>query len=116
MTPLEEAERKSRLWHILDACEQLMEFTASRSAADYQSDRMLRLAVERLFIIIGEAVSRLRVADPNTASRILDAVQIVAFRNQLVHNYPTINDDEVWAIIQHDVPLLLADVRRLLSE
>ena len=116
MTPLEEAERKSRLWHILDACEQLSEFTGSRSAADYESDRMLRLAVERLFIIIGEAVSRLRAVDPEAAARIPDAAQIVAFRNQLVHNYPAINNDEVWAIIQHDLPLLLGEVRSLFSK
>jgi uncharacterized protein with HEPN domain len=30
----------------------------------------------------------------------------VDFRNQLAHEYPTVDNAFVWAIIEHDVPLL----------
>lgn len=33
-------------------------------------------------------------------------VDIVDFRNQLTHEYPTVDDALVWAIIVKDVPVL----------
>lgn len=40
---------------------------------------------------------------------------IIAFRNQLVHNYPNVDNNAVWVIVQREVPLLLERVRPLLS-
>ncbi len=35
-----------------------------------------------------------------------NARKIVGFRNQLVHDYVAIKDEIVWAIVQHDAPVL----------
>jgi uncharacterized protein with HEPN domain len=40
---------------ILQAVKGLEDFTVNKNFADYQSDRMLQMAVERGFEIIGEA-------------------------------------------------------------
>lgn len=50
------------------------------------------------------------------AARIPDVPQIVAFRNQLIHGYATVNQDTVWNIAQHALPGLLAAVQQLLDD
>ncbi len=52
--------------------------------------------MERHFEIIGEALNRLAKLDPDTAGRITDAAQIIAFRNVLIHGYDAIDDSRVW--------------------
>ena len=114
MTPLEEAERQSRLWHIAEACSAVLEFTSGRSIEDYKSTRMLQSAVERELTKLGEAMRRLRQVYPDISSKITDVPGIIGFRNQLIHNYPAIDAEEVWEIVKHEVPRLLAEVRALL--
>jgi uncharacterized protein with HEPN domain len=48
--------------------------------------------------------------------RVGSAQMIVAFRNRLVHGYETIRDETVWEAIQKSLPILLADVSRLLDQ
>ena len=79
-------------------------------------DDLLRSAVERQFMTIGEALGRLRYFDAATASRITDVQRIIAFRNVIVHRYTDIDDNLVWTAAVEKVPLLLAEVRRLLDE
>jgi uncharacterized protein with HEPN domain len=82
--------------------------------ADYEGDDLLRLATERLLITIGEALRRAAEVDPDLMDQIGRSDQIIAFRNQLVHNYPSIDSGKVWRIIEHDLPILLAEVRTIL--
>ena len=50
------------------------------------------------------------------AARIPDLAQIVAFRNQLIHGYATVNVGTVWNINQTALPALLDAVQVLLDE
>ena len=45
-----------------------------------------------------------------------DLPQIVAFRNQLIHGYATVNVGTVWNIAQNALPTLLDAVQALLDE
>lgn len=54
----------------------------------------------------GEAVSALSRVKPDTFASITRARRIVDFRNQLTHEYPTVDDALVWAIADRDVPVL----------
>ena len=65
------------------AAELIRTFSAGRSPDDYRSDDMLKAAIERQFIVIGEALSRLERTDPSVVSRIGDYRKIIAFRNTL---------------------------------
>jgi uncharacterized protein with HEPN domain len=115
MSQLELLERKTRLWHIEQSASAVVEYVAGRSWSDYQTDRKLRAAIEREMIIIGEAMRRALEIDRQLVNRITDVDQIVAFRNQLVHNYPNLDQTKIWKVIQDDLPLLLTEVRAVLA-
>ena len=66
--------------------------------------------------VIGEALNQLAKLDAARAARIPDVPQIVAFRNQLIHGYATVNPDTVWNIAQNALPGLLSAVQALLDE
>ncbi|MGB5550255.1 MAG: HepT-like ribonuclease domain-containing protein [Thermoanaerobaculia bacterium] len=70
---------------IRDAAAFVLEATRDSDLARYLENRLLRQAVERNFEIIGEALNRLRRADPETADRIGETPRIVALRNILAH-------------------------------
>ena len=107
-------EIESRLWHIAAACEKVIRITAGKTIEEYASDDLLPDAVERQLTIVGEAVARIAEVDRPTAQKLGEYPRIVAFRNQLVHNYPHIDHAAVWSIIQREVPVLLERVRDLL--
>jgi len=101
---------------IRDAAAFILQVTAGKSLEDFESDRLLRQAVERNLEIIGEAVSRLTRVDPDVASRIGECRQIIAFRNILIHGYDIIDQAKVWQVIADDLPELRNQVTELLQE
>src|SRR5208337_3584785 len=52
-------EARKYLFDIQEGAGFVSQFTAGKALADYQRDPMLRLAVERAFTIIGEALTQL---------------------------------------------------------
>ena len=91
-------------------------FTAGRSLKEYQTDDLLRSAVERQFEIIGEAINRLSKLDPPTSARIQGYQRIIAFRNVLIHGYDAIDDRVVWEAVQDKLPILHRQVDVLMRE
>lgn len=79
----------------------------------YLSDVCLRRAVERNITIIGEAMNRLLHIAPGidiTAAR-----RIVDTRNYVIHGYDSVTDDIMWGIVVRHLPLLRAEVEKLLE-
>ena len=97
------------------AAQEIRQFTTGRSLSDYQTDRLLRAAIERWFIIIGEALTRLERLDTSWAGRISDFRKIVGFRNILVHGYEAIDDEIVWKTLQDYLPILIGEVENQIS-
>jgi uncharacterized protein with HEPN domain len=100
----------------LRAAELLAEFSSGKSFTDYLADAMLRSAVERQFEIIGEALNNLSKVDPNLAASIPDLPCIVAFRNNLLHGYASVDDALVWQVLTEKRPQLEEHIRQLLAE
>ena len=94
----------------------IQSFTAGMDAAAYAANDMAQAAVERKFEIIGEALNQLAKLDTALAVRTPDLPQIVAFRNQLIHVYSTVNLSTVWNVTQNALPSLLDAVQALLNE
>lgn len=63
-------EARKYLYDIQEAAALAAQFTAGKDFAAYQRDAMLRLAVERAFAIIGEALAQLARVEPKTFSMV----------------------------------------------
>jgi len=86
-------QRDSRafLWDVRESASAIQGFLAGMDTAAFAANAMAQAAVERKFEIIGEALNQLAKVDAVLAARITDLPQIVAFRNQLIHGYATVN-------------------------
>ena len=104
------------LWDVRESALAIQSFTAGMDAAAYAANEMAQAAVERKFEIIGEALNQLARLDSALAARIPDLAQIVAFRNQLIHGYATVNVSTVWNVARNALPPLVEAVRALLDE
>jgi uncharacterized protein with HEPN domain len=80
---------------------------------EYHADKLVKAAVERKFEIIGEALNRLSRLSPATAAAIQEHAKIIAFRNFVIHGYDVVSDPIVWDVVQHKLPLLIADVEQI---
>jgi len=104
------------LWDVREAALAIQAFTAEMDLTVYEANAMAQAAVERKFEIIGEALNQFAKLDATLAARIPDLAQIVAFRNQLIHGYTTVNVSTVWNVLRNALPPLLAVVEALLDE
>lgn len=82
----------------------------------YKKNVMLKRAVERDLEIIGEALNRILKSDNSFEAEISDAKAIVGLRNQVIHAYDNISDENIWAIIVNHLPKLKTEIEKLLSE
>lgn len=105
-----------RLRDVRDAAREILSFTDGKTYEDYLADRALRLIVERLFEIVGEAMSQARSEDPALDEAIPEAHQVVGMRNRIIHGYDVVRHDVVWDSVVHDVPALLARVNLVLDK
>jgi len=104
------------LWDVREAAVAIQSFTAGMDAAAFAGNAMAQAAVERKFEIIGEALNQLVKLDGSLATRIPDLPRIVAYRNQLIHGYATVNIGTVWNVLTNALPPLLGVVQTMLDE
>jgi len=108
-------DKRAYLADIIESCAAITAAVSGLELKDYETNRLVRSSVEREFIIIGEAVAALARVDSNSFDSISRGRRIVDFRNQLTHEYPTVDDALVWAVIKHDVPLLHREATALMN-
>ena len=108
-------DERAYLTDIIEACAAIESAVSGLDLAGYRLDRLVRSAVEREFIIVGEAVAALSRLSPQAFERITQARRIVDFRNQLTNEYPAVDDAVVWLIAEHDVPVLKIECAALLE-
>jgi len=97
---------------IIDACAAIEAVLAGLTLADYLERRSVRSAVEREFIIIGEAVRRLGEIAPVLFASIPEARRIIGFRNVLTHDYAGVDDESVFDYARTDI----VELRRVCGE
>lgn len=108
-------DARAYLSDIVEACDAITVAVRDLDLARYQGSRLVRSSVEREFIIIGEAAAALARLAPKVFDAITRARRIVDFRNHLTHEYPAVDDALVWAVIEHDVPVLRRECAGLIS-
>ncbi len=80
---------------------------------DYTKDTILKRAIERDLEIIGEAINRILTIEPEFP--IQNARKIVGLRNQIIHAYDNISDENIWGIILNHLPNLKAEIGILIK-
>jgi uncharacterized protein with HEPN domain len=99
------------LAHILERIERIEAFTQDRTV--FFDDRMGQDAVLYNLMVIGEATKRIddtyRTAHPEVPWR-----SMAATRDVLIHDYPGVSLQQVWQIVEHDLPPLKAAILALL--
>lgn len=108
-------ELRENLEEALRRGHEVQKFVAGLTLEAYAADGKTRLAVERSFEIIGEALNRSFKIAPDQIDSIRNYRQIISFRNILAHCYDTVEDRIVWGIIEGSLPELIEDLHSLLS-
>ncbi len=81
---------------------------------DYSNDTMLKRAIERNLEIIGEAANRILKDNPDFS--ISNSHRIIGLRNQIIHAYDNISDENIWGIVIKHLPNLRDEVNALINE
>jgi len=107
---------KKSVWDAMDACQKIQEFTAEQTLESYLADDLRRLAVERLFEILGEAFNRIDDVDPSFRSCFSEMGDAIGMRNRISHGYDCVNDEVVWFTAINSVPRLMTKLETWLDE
>ncbi|WP_245683466.1 HepT-like ribonuclease domain-containing protein [Pseudotamlana agarivorans] len=83
---------------------------------EYRKNTMLKRAVERDLEIIGEAVNRIIKRDASFINTISNAKAIIGLRNQVIHAYDNISDENIWSILINHLPKLKSDIDKLITD
>jgi uncharacterized protein with HEPN domain len=104
------------LYDIILAIDEIDSFfdDKEKTYEGYRGDILLKRAIERNLEIIGEAISRILKEDPEF--KIENARRIIGLRNQIIHGYDSVSDENIWGIIVNHLPGLKANVKNLISE
>ena len=108
--------RCSLLSDIVESAEQICEWTEGRTLRGYLRDRLIRGAIERVYITVGECMAQLEKRTPDTAARFTNYREVIDLRDAVLCLYPKIDDERVWAHAVDDLPTLLREARALLAE
>lgn len=93
------------------SCQEISSFIEGKSFEDFLEQRILQLAIEREFEIIGEALQRLsRIEGATLSDKIPEYRKIVDFRNIIAHGYDIIDEAAIWDFAVNRVPELLHKV------
>lgn len=111
----EKPKDKGRLFHIIDAIENINEFIENKSLEDFLSNKMLYYAIVKNMEIIGEAAYML-TNDFKSSHTSVSWNDIIKMRHILVHGYYQVDAEIVWATIKNDIPDLEAQIRNYIIE
>ncbi len=103
-----------RLQDIQEAIERIKKYT-NQGRQSFDQDELVQNWVVRHLEIIGEAARAIpqsfKEQHPQVSWR-----QINGMRNILVHRYFGIDPDEVWVVVENDLPVLKMQVDAVLRE
>ena len=111
----EKPRDKERLNHMIEAIDNIFEFTYGKSFDVYRSDKMLRFAVIKNIEIVGEA-AYLLTKEFKTNHPSIEWEDMIGMRHILVHGYYQIKDEIIWATIDTELQPLKEKIISLLAD
>ena len=108
-------QAQSYLWDMREAARDITGFIRGVKFHEFENNKMLRSAMERQLLIIGEAAVHIspqfRGEHPEVAWK-----YFIEFRNILAHEYGETLLNRIWLAATQGVPELLAALLKLLPE
>jgi uncharacterized protein with HEPN domain len=100
---------------MLQASQKVIEYARGLNEEQFQASGLHQDAILRQLTIGGEAAKRVsaefRVSHPEIPWR-----QVAGFRDVVVHDYSRVDLQEVWRIVQEDLPALVALLEALVPQ
>lgn len=103
---------------IVRSIDEIHEFSNGLTIEDfklYLSNKMMRRAIERDLIIIGEAMHDIVKVDHSRVMRIKNSRRVVELRNDVVHSYDDLANEKIWQFIWTELPYLRKEVSHILD-
>ncbi len=104
-------ETRQSLTDALGAAEEVVRI----ALPGWQEDRILAPSVERLLMIMGEALARIRVSEEVVLEGVTDAHKIIGMRNVLTHGYDSVDVSRIQDAIERSLPKLIQEIERQLE-
>lgn len=105
---------RQRLHDILDALDSLPRIIAGHTEAEFLDNETTRYAVAQRLAVVGEAAGRIST-ELRERHPAVPWIDIVSFRNILVHEYFGIHWPIVWLTATEQAPYLRKQVARILE-
>lgn len=100
-----------RLAHLVEAINDIEEITAA-GRSEFLRSRRDQLATRAAMEVMGEAARHLS-KELRTLHREVDWDWLIEFRNRAIHEYFSVESEELWEIARHKIPPLRERLRKV---
>jgi len=109
---LPEQRDPAYLWDMYQAALEISHFVTSMRFYDFENNKMVRYAVERQLLVIGEAANHVsesfKARHPHIPWK-----SIIAQRNILAHEYGEILVERIWRVATEKIPEFIKAIEPL---
>jgi uncharacterized protein with HEPN domain len=105
---------RERLQDIVDAIAQIERYAPARKE-DFLENELVQVWIIHHLQVIGEAASSLS-SELRSCTPDIPWQAVIGLRNILVHAYFRVDPDELWAVVEKDIPFLKKRVGEILED
>ena len=106
---------RQSLEDMLGAAQKILRYAEGTTRETLPAIPMRLDAVLYEIVVLGEAARRLseeiRAAHPEVPCR-----EIIGMRSIITHGYDQVDDDELWQVIERDLPDLMSKLEKILAQ
>ena len=103
-----------RFRDMAESIKKIDKYTAAGKQA-FGQDELVQVWVVHYLQVLGEAARGVSDESQQKYPRIPWG-KIIGFRNILVHHYFAVNPDEIWAVVEVNIPPLKQELERILAQ
>jgi uncharacterized protein with HEPN domain len=103
-----------RFQDMEESLQKIEKYTAAGKPA-FEHDELVQVWVIHHLQILGESARGVSKESQEKYPQIPWG-KIIGFRNILVHHYFAVNTDEIWAVVQVNIPPLKQELERILAQ